>query len=79
MTTRIIAVLIAGLFAGASASALAQSDKIWISVGDAAYNCGFTTLEQCRATVSGVGGFCEVNRFTDEPVRAPAKRMRRSG
>ncbi|MES2162120.1 MAG: M20/M25/M40 family metallo-hydrolase [Pseudomonadota bacterium] len=37
MTTRIIAVLIAGLFAGASASALAQSDKIWISVGDAAY------------------------------------------
>jgi len=37
MTTRIIAVLIAGLFAGASASALAQSDKVWISVGDAAY------------------------------------------
>ena len=37
MTTRITAVLIAGLFAGASASALAQSNKIWISVGDAAY------------------------------------------
>ena len=52
-----------------------------LSVGDAAYNCGFTTLEQCRATVSGVGGFCEINRFADEPVRAPAKRarMHRSG
>ncbi|GJI95215.1 aminopeptidase [Duganella caerulea] len=37
MTTRLIAVLVAGLLAGASASALAQSDKIWISVGDAAY------------------------------------------
>jgi hypothetical protein len=21
-------------------------------------NCGFVTLEQCRATVSGIGGFC---------------------
>jgi hypothetical protein len=52
-----------------------------LDVGDAAYNCGFTTLEQCRATVSGVGGFCELNRFTDGPVRAPAKRarMHRSG
>lgn len=37
MTTRLIAVLIAGLFAAASASAQTQSNKIWISVGDAAY------------------------------------------
>jgi hypothetical protein len=22
-------------------------------------NCGFSTLEQCRATISGIGGFCE--------------------
>jgi hypothetical protein len=26
-------------------------------------NCYFTTLEQCRATVSGVGGFCSPNPF----------------
>lgn len=26
-------------------------------------NCGFSTLEQCRATVSGMGGFCEPNLF----------------
>ena len=26
-------------------------------------NCGFSTLEQCRATVSGIGGFCEPNLF----------------
>lgn len=37
MTPRIIAVLIAGLLAGASASAQTQSNKVWISVGDAAY------------------------------------------
>ncbi len=24
-------------------------------------NCGFSTLEQRRATVSGIGGFCEPN------------------
>jgi len=26
-------------------------------------NCGFQTLEQCQATVSGVGGYCERNQF----------------
>jgi hypothetical protein len=26
-------------------------------------SCGFATLEQCRATVSGIGGFCDVNPF----------------
>lgn len=24
-------------------------------------NCGFTTLAQCRANVSGIGGFCYEN------------------
>jgi hypothetical protein len=24
-------------------------------------NCGFATLQQCQATVTGMGGFCEVN------------------
>jgi hypothetical protein len=28
-----------------------------------ATNCGFITLEQCRATVSGIGGFCQPNPF----------------
>src|SRR5215813_8215331 len=26
-----------------------------------ATNCGFDTFAQCRATVSGVGGFCNTN------------------
>jgi hypothetical protein len=30
-------------------------------MGDNAYNCGFATYEQCRATISGIGGFCERN------------------
>ena len=26
-------------------------------------NCGFSTYQQCMATVSGIGGFCERNQF----------------
>ena len=47
-----------------------------LNMGDAAYNCGFVTLEQCRATVSGVGGFCEINQFYSGPVRKPEKIVR---
>ncbi len=40
-----------------------------------ATNCGFTTLEQCRATVSGVGGFCAPNPSyrAPYPARPPRK------
>ena len=26
-------------------------------------NCGFNSYSQCMATVSGIGGYCERNRF----------------
>lgn len=29
--------------------------------GDGGTNCGFTTLAQCRATISGIGGYCYEN------------------
>jgi len=35
-----------------------------------ATNCGFVTLEQCRATVSGIGGFCVPNQFYTGPERS---------
>lgn len=31
--------------------------------GGGGTNCGFLTIEQCRATVSGIGGFCAHNQF----------------
>ena len=35
-------------------------------------NCYFVTIEQCRAAVSGVGGFCGPNPFYDgRPVVTP--------
>jgi len=30
-------------------------------MGDGGTNCGFTTLQQCLATVSGIGGSCDRN------------------
>ena len=43
--------------------------------GGGGTNCGFLTLEQCRATVSGVGGFCARNQFYN-PERSPSARKR---
>ena len=43
-----------------------------------ASNCGFVTLEQCRATAHGIGGFCEPNQFYTGPAERPAKRTRKT-
>lgn len=52
-------------FVAAAASTGAQAQNYpWYAVynmGDNAYNCGFTTYEQCKVTISGIGGFCERN------------------
>jgi Protein of unknown function (DUF3551) len=40
-------------------------------------NCGFWTYQQCRATVSGIGGYCEANPMY-VPFDAPARRLRRA-
>jgi hypothetical protein len=45
--------------------------------GDGGRNCGFSTLEQCQATVSGIGGFCERNSFYTGPAQRPVKRARK--
>lgn len=43
-----------------------------------ATNCGFVTIEQCRATVSGIGGSCDPNPFYTGPAERPAKRARKN-
>jgi Protein of unknown function (DUF3551) len=36
--------------------------------GGGGTNCGFTTFEQCMATVNGIGGSCERNtQYTSPP------------
>jgi hypothetical protein len=46
-------------------------------VGDAAYNCGFVSREQCMATVSGIGGFCNANTQYVPPAVHPVPRARK--
>ena len=42
--------------------------------GTGASNCGFVTIEQCRATVSGLGGFCATNPMYPGPEKSAVKR-----
>jgi hypothetical protein len=44
-----------------------------------ATNCYFVSLDQCRAALSGMGGFCQPNNFYDgRPVFAAEYGIRRS-
>jgi hypothetical protein len=49
---------------------------VYAGVDFSATNCGFMTLEQCRAAISGVGGFCEPNQLYN-PRRSLSQRRRR--
>jgi hypothetical protein len=41
-------------------------------------NCYFMTIEQCRATVSGIGGYCSPNPFYDGvPIGSSSRRSRK--
>jgi Protein of unknown function (DUF3551) len=43
--------------------------------GFGSQNCGFTTFQQCMATLSGNGGFCNANtQYVPPAVRAPRVR-----
>jgi len=46
--------------------------------GLGATNCYFLTLDQCRAAVSGVGGYCTLNQFYDGIPVDGQPRARRS-
>jgi hypothetical protein len=66
-----VIVVTAGLGSGAEAQ-----NYPWCAVydmGDGAYNCGFVTQDQCMATVSGIGGFCQLNDSYHPPGGAPSR------
>ena len=82
--------LVAALFAAVTFSLLASAgpasaiDYPWCAQymgGEmgGGRNCGFETIEQCRATVSGIGGFGEHNHFYQgAAVREPVKRRHKA-
>jgi Protein of unknown function (DUF3551) len=75
--TVVVGVVASIFFTAGVASADPYKWRAVYNVGDSAYNCGFVTAEQCRATVSGIGGFCEPNQFYNGPDTKPAKRARK--
>jgi Protein of unknown function (DUF3551) len=57
-----------------------RADGTWCAQysNHGATNCGFYSFGQCRATVSGIGGFCMRNPFsTYGSAREPRWRYRR--
>jgi hypothetical protein len=66
MRPLILACAVLAAMAETPASALAYDPYPWCAQysGDGGgTNCGFLTIAQCRATVSGIGGFCVPNQF----------------
>ena len=77
-----VLLLLSAIFAvtaGIGTSAQAQNYP-WCAIydiGDAAYNCGFVSREQCMATVSGIGGFCNINTQYVPPAVHPVPKVRK--
>ena len=59
--------ILAGIASISATPARAEIEYPWCAQYGDSYgggrNCGFSTIEQCRATVRGIGGFCEPNLF----------------
>jgi hypothetical protein len=77
-----LSVFLLGLVVGVAAIGTpAQAQNYpWCAVlnmGAAAYNCGFSTYDQCMADVSGIGGFCQLNNLYVPPA-GPTPQARRS-
>src|SRR3984957_2495463 len=77
MAMRFLLLTIGLVASSAAMSSSAQAQNYpWCAVlnmGDAAYNCGFVTVQQCMDSVRGIGGFCTRNNT----YRAPEPNARR--
>jgi hypothetical protein len=66
MRTLLFGLLVA-LAGSLPAQALPHDPYPWCAVYGGSFsgssNCGFKTLQQCMATVTGIGGSCEPNQF----------------
>ena len=65
------------LFVTAAIGTPAHADGPWCAYYDGhfggASNCGFYTYQQCLATISGIGGWCQPNTMYAPP---PARHRR---
>jgi hypothetical protein len=67
--------------AAGSFNTTAKADLHWCAISNqGAGNCSFTTIKQCRAEVSGIGGFClpEAPIGHRQPTRASIEGARKA-
>jgi hypothetical protein len=63
-TSVILAIAVAAVVSLAPRNAHAETYYPWCAFYDEwTYNCGFVTMAQCLATISGVGGVCRRNPY----------------
>ena len=72
--------LVCGILAGWGLSAVpAAAQGAWCSEDMNSRNCGWYTLEQCRAGASGNGGSCFPNAFAPKAATVePRRRAKRA-
>ena len=76
-TGAIFAVMLFGTGRSATADPYKWCAHYGAGMGGGGSNCGFITLDQCRATVSGIGGFCALNNFYTGPDDRLVRRARK--
>jgi hypothetical protein len=74
----VLAALVTTAPTPASAYVMPYDPYPWCAVyggrGGGGTNCGFLTIQQCRDTVSGIGGFCAPNQFYNPKPAARARK-----
>ena len=74
----VVAALVTTAATPASAYVMPYDPYPWCAVyggrGGGGTNCGFLTIQQCRDTVSGIGGFCAPNQFYNPKPAARARK-----
>jgi hypothetical protein len=82
MTSAIAIAALTFAATGALAPQSAQAEEYpWCAIyaaGNGSQNCGFVTLEQCRADVSGIGGFCNENPLFQALAQKPPRSRKRN-
>jgi Protein of unknown function (DUF3551) len=80
MSKTLLGFVVAAGFAATFGVGTANADPYkWCAIygggwAGGASNCGFVTLAQCQATISGIGGYCAENQFYTGDRRRARKR-----
>lgn len=75
---RLLSLVMGVLLAAAAIGTRAQAQNYpWCASysGLGGTNCGFTTQQQCMATISGAGGFCTENTQYQPHASSPTSRQ----